>query len=147
MERLRNLDIAKGYVELLQEIERLRYVHTPEEYTIGTTPTSMTPWSTEARFRIKASPHAALESYTRLQNLTHTLQSLQPAAEGAAPHLVDHVEKVSMALRKQIKEVLESEFEALLDKIKWPSKEVRISGANQNEWKEAVGRLLELQQV
>jgi RAD50-interacting protein 1 len=101
----------------------------------------------EARSNIKIAPYTALKSCARLQNFSQTLKSLQPAAEGAAPHLVDHVEKVSTAVHKQMKDALENEFEALLDKIKWPSKEVRISGALQNEWKEGVGKLLELQRV
>ncbi|KAH0537341.1 hypothetical protein FGG08_005857 [Glutinoglossum americanum] len=126
MEKLRGLDVAKGYVERLKEVEEL---------------------SAEARLRVKTSPRTALKSYARLQNLTRELQSLQPAAEGAAPHLVGHVEIASMSLRKQMKEVLENEFEALLNKIKWPSKEVRIDGADQNEWNEGVGKLLELQKV
>ncbi|KAH0566371.1 hypothetical protein GP486_000229 [Trichoglossum hirsutum] len=136
MGKLRNLDIAKGYVEVLKEVEEL-----------STMLTSVTPWSAEARLKVKNSPRAALKSYARLQNLTRALQSLQPAAEGAAPHLVDYVEKVSVALHKQMKEVLENEFEELLNKIKWPSKGVALSGAYQNEWKEGVGKLLELQKV
>jgi hypothetical protein len=107
----------------------------------------MTLWSAEARLEIKRSPRAALKSYARLQSLTQALQSLQPAAEGAAPHLVDHVEKVSVALRQQMKEVFEKEFEDLMSRIKWPSKGVTINGACQNEWKEGVGKLLELQKV
>ncbi|KAI9772774.1 MAG: hypothetical protein M1839_002319 [Geoglossum umbratile] len=126
MEKLRSLDIAKGYVEILREAEVL---------------------SAQARLNIKTSPYAALKSCARLQNLSRSLQSLQPAAEGAAPHLVDHVEKVSVALHRQMKEVLENEFEALLDRISWPSKEAKIGGADQNEWKEGVGKLLELQKV
>jgi len=101
----------------------------------------------EAHLNIETAPYTALKSCARLQNLSQTLKSLQPAAEGAAPHLVDHVEEVSTAIHKQMKDVFENEFEALLDKIKWPSKEVRIGGSLQNEWKEGARKLLELQKV
>jgi hypothetical protein len=81
-----------------------------------------------------------------MQNLSIALRHLQPAAEGAAPHLVDHVEKSSQALWQQMKDILGKELEVVLEKINWPSKDASLLGDRLREWEDAVGKLLELQE-
>lgn len=125
MESLQKLDVAQGYMELLTEVESL---------------------SSEARRNFKQSPQAALRPYLRLQNLVHALREAQPAAEDAAPHLVDHVDRTARTLWKQMKDAFGSEFEDTLKKIKWPGKDVRLDGALEQEWNNGVRRLLELQE-
>ncbi|KAI9785874.1 MAG: hypothetical protein M1816_008201 [Peltula sp. TS41687] len=124
MKKLQNLDIAVGYVELLQEVENL---------------------STQARQQIKTSPEAALKPYIRLQHISKALKQLQPAAEGAAPHLVDHVDNASGTLWKQMKDTLSVQFEQTLARMKWPSKEAKFENGLLAEWEAGVEKLLLLQ--
>ncbi|KAI9707564.1 MAG: hypothetical protein M1836_000525 [Candelina mexicana] len=124
MEKLRRLEIAEGYVELLRDVDSL---------------------SSEARRDLKASPRAALGPYVRLQKLTTALQAAQPAAEGAAPHLIDHVSKVTRELGLDIKNAFSGEFEATLSKLNWPSKDISVVGAVENDWQNGIQNLLELQ--
>ncbi|KAL9101668.1 MAG: hypothetical protein Q9187_009212, partial [Circinaria calcarea] len=125
MEKLRRLDVAKGYVDLLKEVDRL---------------------SVEARQHFRASPQAALQPYLSLQNLANALKQAQPAAEDAAPHLVDHVERAASTLWKQMKDAFALDFENTLAKMKWPGKDVNLAGQLEHEWAEGVERLLELQE-
>ena len=125
MESLRKLDVAQGYMELLTEVENL---------------------SSEARRNFKKSPHAALQPYLRLQNLVNALREAQPAAEDAAPHLVDHVDQTARILWKQMKDAFAGDFEATLKKMQWPGKDVGLDGSLEQEWSEGVKKLLELQE-
>ena len=125
MESLRKLDVAKGYMELLTEVEDL---------------------SSEARRNFKVSPKAALQPYLRLQNLVNALKEAQPAAEDAAPHLVDHVDRTARTLWKQMKDAFASDFEATLKKMQWPGKDVTLDGSLEQEWHDGVKKLLELQE-
>ncbi|KAL8849798.1 MAG: hypothetical protein Q9221_005214 [Calogaya cf. arnoldii] len=122
---LQQLDIATAYVELLAEVEDL---------------------SVEARHNFKSSPQAALQPYLRLQKLAIALKEAQPAAEDAAPHLVDHVEKTAQHLWKQMKDAFASDFEKVLTRLKWPGKDVTLAGSLEQEWAEGVEKLLELQE-
>ncbi|KAL8674747.1 MAG: hypothetical protein Q9168_000831 [Polycauliona sp. 1 TL-2023] len=122
---LQQLDIAAGYVELLAEVEDL---------------------SVEARRNFNSSPQAALQPYLRLQKLAIALKDAQPAAEDAAPHLVDHVEKTASHLWNQMKDAFASDFEKVLTRMKWPGKDVSLAGSLEQEWTEGVERLLELQE-
>lgn len=125
MEKLRRLDIAKGYIDLLAEVEEL---------------------STQARRNFRASPQAALQPYLRLKILATALRKAQPAAEDAAPHLVDHVDQTAKVLWKQMKDAFASGFEETLTKMKWPNKDVNINEQVLAEWVSGVERLLELQE-
>ncbi|KAI9829595.1 MAG: hypothetical protein M1819_006100 [Sarea resinae] len=125
MAKLRRLDVASGYVELLKEVDVL---------------------SAESRQNVKSSPEAALTPYVRLQRLVRSLRPLQTAAEGAAPHLLDHVEATTAALRQQIKDNFSAEFEALLHKLKWPDKGVAVPESLDQEWTRRIDLLLDLQQ-
>lgn len=125
MESLQKLEVAKGYMELLTEVEKL---------------------SANARANFKKSPQAALKPYSRLQTLVNALREAQPAAEDAAPHLIDHVDRTARTLWKQMKNAFASDFEATLKKMQWPGKDVILSGKLEQEWTEGVTKLLELQE-
>ncbi|KAG8529214.1 uncharacterized protein KY384_005849 [Bacidia gigantensis] len=124
MQSLQMLDLAQEYMALLGEVERL---------------------SDEARANFKKLPQNALKPYLRLQSLIADLQAKQPAAEGAAPHLVDHVEQVTNILWKQMKEAFAQDFEVTLKKMKWPGKDLTMEGLLADEWTEGVKKLLDLQ--
>ncbi|KKA20272.1 RINT-1 family protein [Rasamsonia emersonii CBS 393.64] len=113
MEKLRRLDIAKGYLDLLQEVE---------------------------------APRTALSPYTRLKNIASSLKDAQFAAEGAAPHLVDHTEKLASALREQLRKDFSSRLQRALEKMKWPGKDLVLTDSLIEEWAESVELLLDLQE-
>ena len=92
------------------------------------------------------SPQAALKPYIRLQDLVTALKEAQPAAEDAAPHLIDHVDGTARTLWKQMKDAFAGEFEKTLKKMKWPGKDVTLSGHLKEEWKAGVEKLLDLQE-
>ncbi|KAL8708042.1 MAG: hypothetical protein Q9220_007038 [cf. Caloplaca sp. 1 TL-2023] len=121
---LQRLDVARGYVKLLEEVEKL---------------------SAEARHNFKSSPQAALQPYLRLQRLAIALKEAQPAAEDGAPHLVDHVHRSAHVLWTQMKDAFAGDFEKVLAKMNWPGKS-SLAGALEQEWNQGVERLLELQE-
>ncbi|MCJ1398688.1 hypothetical protein MMC11_001889 [Xylographa trunciseda] len=100
----------------------------------------------EARRNFQVSPQAALKPYLQLQALAAVLKRAQPAAEDAAPHLVDHVEKTMQLVWKQMKDAFALDFEETLAKIKWPGKDVQLDGEILEQWISGVERLLELQE-
>lgn len=102
--------------------------------------------SSEARRNFKTSPQAALQPYVRLQSLSTAVKAAQPAAEGAAPHLVDYVEKSATVLWKQMKDAFGGEFEETLVKMNWPGKDVTIAGYLEQEWTAGVEKLLGMQE-
>lgn len=81
----------------------------------------------------------------QLQNLAKAVKAAQPAAEGAAPHLVDYVENSATVLWKHMKDAFGAEFEETLVRMKWPGKDVTSEGL-ETEWTEGVVKLLELQE-
>ncbi|PGH18899.1 hypothetical protein AJ80_04317 [Polytolypa hystricis UAMH7299] len=125
MERLRRLDIAKGYMELLDDVEKL---------------------SKEALKVVNSAPRLALPPYTRLRSVCSALKFAQPAAEGAAPHLVDRAEKLANTLRDQMVKAFGDNLRKALEKMKWPSKELDLRPELILEWTDAVDLLLELQE-
>ena len=100
----------------------------------------------EARKNFKASPQAALVPYLQLQRVAIALKEAQPAAEDAAPHLVDHVDRTTITLWGQMKNAFASEFEEILEKIQWPSKNVQMTVEAEKEWTAGVEKLLDLQE-
>ena len=102
--------------------------------------------SAEARRNFKKSPQDALQPYLRLQNIANALKDAQPAAEDAAPHLIDHVDRTTRILWKQMKDAFAGEFEATLKEIQWPGKDLVLNGKLEHEWSNGVKRLLELQE-
>jgi hypothetical protein len=124
MEQLRKLDIATGYMELLKEVDGLR---------------------SECVSQLGKSDKAALEAYKRLQHLVTSLQPLQEAAEGAAPHLLDHFASQVQELRQTIQTSFSADLEMTLKTMNWPKATDTIPLALQKEWSTNVGRLLNLQ--
>ncbi|PYH40430.1 RINT-1 family protein [Aspergillus saccharolyticus JOP 1030-1] len=124
IEKLRRLEISRGYMTVLKEAEQL---------------------SQEALKKTESDPKSAIQSYTRLRNISRSLNDAQPAAEGAAPHLVDYVGKLVFALREQMKNNLSQRLQGTMDRMKWPSKDLQFSDAVLADWKENVGLLLDLQ--
>ena len=124
MEKLRKLDVAAGYVELLKEVEDLK---------------------AECVSQLGTSDEAALEPYKRLQRLVAGLQPLQEAAEGAAPHLLDHTVRQVQDLRHTIKTSFSADLEKTLGKMNWPKPLETVPLALQKEWAINFERLLNLQ--
>ena len=122
---LQRLEVAQTYVELLRKIEEL---------------------TSEAHSNFSKSPQAALRPYVELQNIGNALRAAQPAAEDAAPHLVDHVQHMARSLWKQMKDSFASDFEKTLKKIHWPGKDIILQGKLKDEWVQGVYTLLELQE-
>ncbi|OJD27241.1 hypothetical protein ACJ73_01362 [Blastomyces percursus] len=124
MERLRRLEIAKGYMGTLCEVDEL---------------------SKETLKLLATSPRLALRPYTRLRSISSGLKLAQPVAEGAAPHLVAYTSQIANNLRDQMTKVLDENLETVLTKMKWPGNELNTSDKLINEWSDAVELLLELQ--
>ena len=124
MEQMRKLDIATEYMELLKEVDGLR---------------------SESVAQLGKSDEAALGPYKRLQHLVTGLQPLQEAAEGAAPHLLDHVASQVQELRQTVQMSFSADLEKTLKKMDWPKATDTIALALQKEWSTNVGRLLNLQ--
>ena len=96
MERLRKLDLASGYTEMLQEVETLRL---------------------ECNEQLGKSDEAVLTAYKRLSALAAGLQPLSEAAEGAAPHLIVHVMRTAYTLRTQIEQAFAADFQIIYQEI------------------------------
>jgi hypothetical protein len=93
-----------------------------------------------------SSPRLALPPYTRLRNIASALKRTQPDAEGAAPHLVNYAEEIACNLKEQLVKEFTDSFKKVLEKMKWPGKELNIPIDLINEWADGVELLLELQE-
>ncbi|KAK2754047.1 hypothetical protein FQN54_007216 [Arachnomyces sp. PD_36] len=125
MENLRKLDICKGYMEILKEVDRL---------------------SAEGLENITTNAKLSLRPYTHLRNIASALKDAQPAAEGAAPHLVDYTEELATTLGAQMRKQFGSSFQKATEKMKWPSKDLVLSENLIQEWRNGVELLLDLQE-
>ncbi|KAJ5540071.1 hypothetical protein N7513_008403 [Penicillium frequentans] len=124
MERLQRLEISKGYVGLLKEAEEL---------------------SKKALSVISSDPRAALQPYSQLRNIVVSLKEAQPAAEGAAPHLIDYTERLASALREQLKNFFGDQLQKTLTSLKWPTRELNITDKLLDQWRQDVELLIDLQ--
>ncbi|KAK3954103.1 TIP-1 family-domain-containing protein [Pseudoneurospora amorphoporcata] len=122
MKQLHKVDLAHRYLLLLQHVQELRNA---------------------ARAHLPLSPKAALEPYTELKQLSLRLRELQGAADGAAVHLVVHVESVTEALWDEMKKTMWSELEAVLKKRGWPN--VDPESEVDDEWIQCFEKLVDLQ--
>jgi hypothetical protein len=91
------------------------------------------------------SDELALDPYRRLQQLVVSLRPLQEAAEGAAPHLLDHIAVSVQQLRQTIQKSFSEDLEKTLKKMNWPKPTNTVPLALQKEWITNIGRLLDLQ--
>lgn len=94
---------------------------------------------------ISTEPRAALKPYARLRNIVVALKEAQPAAEGAAPHLIDYTEKLASALRQQLKKFFGDRLQKTLGSLKWPTREMNITDKLLEQWKQDVELLIDLQ--
>jgi hypothetical protein len=94
---------------------------------------------------LASDPRAALQPYSRLRTIVGSLKDAQPAAEGAAPHLVDHTEKLAFALRQQMKEYFGNNLKKTLEELKWPTRELNITDQLLARWRQDVELLIDLQ--
>ena len=125
MQILRKLDIATAYVELLKDVDIVR---------------------SECVSNLGKSDEAALEPYKRLQHLVTSLKPLQEVAEGAAPHLLDHISNQVQDVRQTIEGSFSADLEKTLEKMNWPrAKTTTVPIALRPQWTENFARLLNLQ--
>ena len=103
-------------------------------------------FSSQASQQLKAAPRQAIEPYRRLRALATAVKAAQPAAEGAAPHLVDHVEQQAHTLYKSLKKGFDSDFKKTLEEMNWPNKELKLTGDLIAKWTYQVETLLDLQE-
>lgn len=119
MKRLRAVELTQKYLLLVEDVETLRV---------------------EARSHLPDSPKAALESYTKLKRLASGLKELQGEEK---LHLVDYIATVTDTLWDEMKKTMSIEFEAILEKRKWP----RVDPKSQmdDEWIASFEKLMDLQ--
>jgi hypothetical protein len=122
MKQLRQVDLAYRYLVLLQDVEALRR---------------------DARSRLPQDPRAALEPYARLKQLSARLRELQHDADGAAVHLVTHVESATETLWNEMKQIMSGELEAVLARRGWPG--VDPASDADDEWLQCFEKLVDLQ--
>ncbi|KAE9369554.1 RINT-1 family protein [Stipitochalara longipes BDJ] len=120
LEKLRKLQLAERYVNMLECIESLK---------------------DNARGCLPQKPKEALKPYTQLKELAIQLQQLQEPAEGAAVHLTAYVQNTSTDLWLEMKGIMSDEFESVLKKSRWPDPTVELP----QEWSDSFGKLLDLQ--
>lgn len=120
LEKLRQLELAQDYVELLKDVDDL---------------------TENARQHLPADPKEALKPYAQLRRLVIHLRGLQEPTEGAAVHLIAYVEQTSSLLWREMKQIMSDDFEAVLQKMKWPELAVQPTA----EWIDCFGKLLDLQ--
>jgi RAD50-interacting protein 1 len=115
MVKVRRLEIATGYLETLQEIEKTRK---------------------NVVDQLQQTPRLALQSYSRLRNLSHALIQAQPDVEGAAPHLIDWVTTKTDDVETELRTALSKDFKSTLDTMHWPQKDLNLSGDILSVWTE-----------
>ncbi|KAL9110336.1 MAG: hypothetical protein Q9227_005067 [Pyrenula ochraceoflavens] len=125
MEKLQKFDVSIGYMETLQEADNL---------------------GLEARKNIKQYPQYAISPYTGLRTLVTELKAAQPAAEGAAPHLIDHIEKRSNRLFEELKTAFSQDLAKTLSAMSWPEHELKLSEDLISRFSSQVELLLDLQE-
>ncbi|KAL2268353.1 hypothetical protein VTJ83DRAFT_3199 [Remersonia thermophila] len=122
MAQLRRLDLAHRYLVLLRDVDDL---------------------SRAARGHLPHDPRAALEPYARLKQLAADLRRLQRDADGAAVHLVAHVDALAARLWDDMKDVMRAELDALLSARGWPN--VDPDAPVDDDWLRCFEKLVDLQ--
>jgi hypothetical protein len=80
-----------------------------------------------------------------MRNMLTQLEILQEGADGAAPHLIDHVKSESRYMREQMEKVFASQLQKILKDISWPNPDSTVTESLQGEFSTVVEKLLELQ--
>ncbi|KAF2433809.1 hypothetical protein EJ08DRAFT_40332 [Tothia fuscella] len=124
MDRLRRLDVADGYIQQMQTVDSL---------------------SQDCLLSLGKDDARALDAYSRLHDLSSKLPALQEAAEGAAPHLTDHIMGKTQFLHKQIEEAFSKQLETVLKKMNWPTLGMSVPLALEADFREGIRKLLDLQ--
>jgi hypothetical protein len=86
-----------------------------------------------------------LEPYSRLQTIVGLLKDAQPAAEGAAPHLVDYTDRLASALKQQMKKYFGDRLQKTLEELKWPTRQLNVTDQLLARWRHDVELLIDLQ--
>jgi RAD50-interacting protein 1 len=123
MQKLQVLDTAKGYLEILRLTESL---------------------SQNCLESLGSDNDKALSDYKEVRRLLEKMGPLQDTADGAAPHLIDHVRSTAERLRSSIQQSLTHELEKTLREMKWPKSE-SIPAASQQDLTKTASQLLSLQ--
>lgn len=124
MERLGRLDVANGYIELLQELGNVKE---------------------QCLSNLGKDDSAVLHAYRGLQSLSLRLGPLQDAAELAAPNLVDYVKSTTSDLRQRIEKGFAAQLETVLKKINWPTPGATVPESLYNDFQSSTSKLLDLQ--
>ncbi|EGX96668.1 RINT-1 family protein [Cordyceps militaris CM01] len=119
MQKLKAAELARKYLVLLQDVERLR---------------------AETRVHLPGSPKAALEPYAQLKELALTLRGL-PGSEEL--HLVDYVEAVTESLWAEMKKIMSDELDEMLKRRGWPR--VDPQSVMDDEWIACIEKLVDIQ--
>lgn len=101
--------------------------------------------SKQALAGIASEPRAALKPYARLRTIVGQLKNAQPAAEGAAPHLVDYTDKLASALRQQMKTYFSDRLQKTLEELNWPTRQLNVTDQLLARWRQDVELLIDLQ--
>ncbi|KEF56887.1 uncharacterized protein A1O9_07077 [Exophiala aquamarina CBS 119918] len=125
MGKVRSLEIANGYLELVQRANAL---------------------TKRARDSLAREPETSLRAYLQLRAIWNKVQEAQPGAEGAAPQLIYLLEQEVTQLYQELKSVLSDDFRKTLEVMKWPGKDLNLAGGIQERWQRQVELLLELQE-
>ncbi|KAJ9502760.1 hypothetical protein H2202_001882 [Exophiala xenobiotica] len=124
MGKVRNLEIAQGYLDLVRRMNTL---------------------SSQVKDNLHSQPGVSVQAYLGLRSLLKKVQHAQEAAEGAAPQLVYTFVRQCMDLHNEVKMALEADLQETLEEMKWPSKELKLLGNVSEKWNTQVKLLLELQ--
>jgi len=142
MQKLQRLDVAKGYLSQLQEIETLRWLNRDCVHNAA----GLQDCSKNALEHVDSAPTSTILPYKALRNISTSLQVAQVAAEGAAPHLVDHARQLANSVKQQLQDRLSTQLRKAVDKLKWPSRELVLNDSFVQEWITSVDLLLDLQE-
>lgn len=124
MSKVRSLEIAQGYLEILQQTNTL---------------------SDQVRDNVAEHPDISLKAYTRIRELWQHVKNAQTAAEGAAPQLLYMLEQTSKQLYTTLKDAIEESLRQTLEQMRWPGKELNLLGNIREKWDRETRLLLELQ--
>lgn len=124
MGKVRNLEIAQGYLDLVRRMNTL---------------------SDQVKDNLHSQPGASVQAHLELRSLLKKVQDAQGAAEGAAPQLVYTLERQSKDIYNGITKALEGDLQRTLEEMKWPSKELNLLSNVCEKWSTQVRLLLELQ--